>query len=552
VARADAVRPGFELNAENAVAIADLCERLDGLPLAIELAAARLRLLTPQALLLRLSNRLGLLTGGARDLPARQRTLRDAIAWSHDLLDPGEQRLFCELAVFVGGWTIEAAEAVSGDSEVIDGLMSLAEKSLIRAHETDGDTVRFGMLETIREYALERLHEADGAAQTRRAHASFFLSLAEQAAPIVASWRRESRGWLDRLDTDHPNLRAALEFLSRERDIDAALRLGIALWRFWWVRGHWVEGRERLAELLALDPDRRDVHRVAATLAAGGLAFALGDYAAAHDLLQANVTLARQLNDRSGVAWSLVFLAWLTGDWGDHEGARAKAHEAAEICAELGDAQGEARAFALIGLNYLFEAKSADGRPFTEGALANCRAIGDRWGTAWGLTHLGLVASIDGDRDTARRLHAENLAIWRELGDRRNAAITLWLLGAVAVDAGEAVAARAYCREALSTFMEIKAPWFVARTLDTYSGAAAVDGQHEQALRLAGAAEALTKAIGAGVPPFFAGWVIRWLAPSRAALGGASAESALAAGRALSAEEAAAEANGLGMRAERR
>jgi len=246
IERAGAAKAGFEITSENAPAVAEICARLDGLPLAIELAAARIKLLPPKVLLTRLANRLKLLTGGAKDLPARQRTLRGAIEWSHDLLEEGEKTLFARLSVFSGGRTLEAIEAIcdaEGDLPVdaLDGVSSLLDKSLLVREETSEEESRFVMLETIHEYASEKLHESGEAAEVSRLHAEYFLAFAEEAEAELEGPDQVS--WMERLEADHDNFRAALSWLLEVGEAELALRIGGALWLFWRIRGHLSEGR---------------------------------------------------------------------------------------------------------------------------------------------------------------------------------------------------------------------------------------------------------------------------------------------------------------------
>jgi len=277
--RARAANAHFSLTNENATVVAEICARLDGLPLAIELAAARIKLLSPQAMCSRLGNPLRFLTGGARDLPERQRTLRGAIAWSHALLDEGEQALFARLSVFSGGCVLDAVEAVceaEGDLfvDVLEGLSSLLDKSLLRQEEMVEEEPRFVMLETIREYARERLEVSGEAEEIRRLHAEYFVALAEQGASEQQG--PEEAAWLERLDLEHDNMRAALSWMLESEEAGAGLRLSGALWRFWWMRGHYSEGRRWLEEALAKD-GRASAVRAKALEAVGWLADDQGD-----------------------------------------------------------------------------------------------------------------------------------------------------------------------------------------------------------------------------------------------------------------------------------
>jgi predicted ATPase len=311
--RARAAHPGFTLTPENARAVAELCNRLDGLPLAIELAAARVKLFSPRALLSRLGRRLDLLKDGPRDRPARHQTLRQAIAWSYDLLDEDVRRFFRALSVFVGGCSLEAAEAVCGTGsalDVIDGVATLVDQNLLRRDEDRAGEPRFLMLETIRSYALERLGQSGEEAATRQAHAAYFLALAEEAEAALTG--AEQLDWLNRLDTEHDNLRAAVLWAQDHAEAETGLRLGAALWRFWIIRGHIDEGGTYLKRMLALPGE--DVLPVARARALNGLGTLLhnrGDNYEARSCLEEGLALLRQQGDRRGTATVLNNLAWV-------------------------------------------------------------------------------------------------------------------------------------------------------------------------------------------------------------------------------------------------
>ncbi|OGG56550.1 MAG: hypothetical protein A3F84_22560, partial [Candidatus Handelsmanbacteria bacterium RIFCSPLOWO2_12_FULL_64_10] len=431
IERALAVRPDFAVTNENAPAVAEICHRLDGLPLAIELAAARIRLLPPQAMLARLGRRLPLLTGGARDLPARQQTLRNAIAWSYDLLDAGEHTLFRRLAVFVGGFTLEAAEAVCRELSVgavrepplqvidvdgLDGLESLVSKSLLRQEEVAGEP-RFIMLETIQEYALERLTESGEAEAMRRQHAEYFLALAEGAETELRGPQQAL--WLNRLEEEHDNLRAALRWSIERGEAEQGLRLGGALWRFWEVHGYLTEGRERLAGLLTLTgTSGRTAARAKALNGAGVLASRQGDYAAARALHEESLAIRRTLDDKQGIAWSLNNLGLVAADQGDYAAARALHEESLAIRRTLDDRQGIAASLNNLGLVVANQGDHARARALYEESLGILGALGNRQGIANLLNNLGNVAYGQGDCAAARALYEESLAIRRALGDR--------------------------------------------------------------------------------------------------------------------------------------
>jgi non-specific serine/threonine protein kinase len=349
---ARAARPPTVAEREEVQALVDA---LDRMPLAIELAAARVRLLPPEAILQRLSRTLDLLSAGSRDLPDRQRTLRGAIAWSYDLLTPAEQALYRRLAVFVGGCTLEAAEAVIGVDEagagldVVDGIASLVDKSLLRRDEGGDAEPRFRMLETIREYALERLVEAGESDRFHRRHADGCLTLAEQAEPGLIGPRQAA--WLDRLEADHDNLRAALSWLARHGLAEHGLRLGAALRRFWRARGYITEGRERMSALLSLLGARgRTASRAKALHAAGWLAREQGDYGEARGLFEESLDIYRELDDTRGIGWALVDLGFLTRYQGDYVAARSLLEESLGLLKRVGDTEGMAASLGNLGL----------------------------------------------------------------------------------------------------------------------------------------------------------------------------------------------------------
>jgi predicted ATPase/class 3 adenylate cyclase len=355
VDRARAALPSFAVTNENAPAVAELCVRLDGLPLAIELAAARIKLLTPQQMLDRLGQSLTLLAGGSRDLPARQQTLRGAIQWSYDLLDEGDRRIFAAFALFVGGATFEAVDAVctEPDVDVFECLVSLVDKSLIRRSDAPTGDVRFSMLDTIREYAAETLVASGRREELRERHAAWYLGLAERVQPSLMG--SEKGMWLDRLTEEHDNLRAAHAWAIETGRVEMAMRLVGALWRFWQMRGYLAEGLDRAKAALALpEADQHPECLVRALDAAGGLAYWTGDGQIASAYYERALELQRRLGDRAGEAWTLYSLAFTDTYWGNIaeqrftperlDRAAENMREAIEIYREIGDRQGMAQA----------------------------------------------------------------------------------------------------------------------------------------------------------------------------------------------------------------
>ncbi|HEU5423302.1 MAG TPA: tetratricopeptide repeat protein, partial [Nitrolancea sp.] len=397
VDRARAVKPTFTVDDANAPAVAEICHRLDGLPLAIELAAARVRMLPPEALLRRLDQRLPLLTGGTRDAPARQRTLRDTIAWSHDLLRPDDQILFRGLAVFAGGATFAAIEAVVEDEEIDcwNGLEQLLEHNLVRQADGPEREPRFVMLETIREYGWERLAEAGELERMRRAHAAYFLALAEEAEPELKGPRQGT--WLQRLETDHDNLRAALDWSTASQEPELGLRLAAALSRVWSIHGHLTEGREWLERALATRGAAAPATRARALNGAGFLTHMQGDYPQAVALYEEALTLERELGDKGGMATSLNNLGIVALEQGDYPRATALYEEALTLQRALGNKDSAANSLNNLGNVACEQGDYSRATALYEEALALDRALGNQRGIARSLNNLGSVAKQQGD-----------------------------------------------------------------------------------------------------------------------------------------------------------
>ena len=522
VERAVAAKPDFELSQENATAVTEICTRLDGLPLAIELAAARVKVLSPSSMRTRLASRLQLLTGGARDLPLRQQTLRAAIDWSHDLLSAAEQRLFRRLSVFVGGCTLEGVEAVCDtkadlDLDLLDGMASMVDKSLIQQVEPVNGESRFVMLETIREYAREKLEASLEEALTKRAHAAYCLVLAEEEAREQSGTERAE--WLERLALEHDNFRAGLEWLTETGDAEWGLRLGAALFRFWEAREYLTEGRDRLGKLLKIAGATASPKARARTLfAAGVLAGEQGDYASANALMRESLDIARQLCDKQGAAVSLNAMAVLARDQGDVAVANSLFEESLVLWRELGDQKAVARSLS----NLANVVKLQGDYPRAGSLYAEClsifRGLGDRTGIAWSLNYQGDVARDQGDSAAARTLYEEGLTIFRELGDRWGIAGTLADLGSLAREQRDCPTADSLYRESLRIFQELEHKRGIARLLECFACSAAAQLQAERSLRLAGAAAALRQNIGAPLTPAEQAKLEALLDPARQAL----------------------------------
>jgi predicted ATPase/class 3 adenylate cyclase len=475
IERARAVKPGFEVTNENAPAVAEICVRLDGLPLAIELAAARVRILTPQAMLSRLTDRLGLLSSGSRDLPERQQTLRGAIAWSHDMLDERERSLFSDLSVFVGGASLEAIERVCGaglEGDLVDVLASLVEKSLVRQGEGVGGEPRFRMLETIREFAAEQAAASGRREALRAAHAAAFLELAETAGPMAMS--SEKRHWLDRLEEEHDNLRAAMSWAVETGDAATALTIGARLWRFWQMRGFLAEGLERVVAALNLPAghDHPEL-RADALDAAAGLAYWKADAEQSRAMYEEEIDVRRALGDQRGLAGALYGLSftWSILDLKREEFAERSKEvidEALAIYTDLGDEAG-------IGLCEWALANLAYGTGDLGAAIehaAHAREVFERTGDSfmigWASFTLALGAL------------AEEQAAGHDLPERRGDA-ERWL------------------SEALAIFSEAQDVSGYTLVLDTLALVAYRNGDLERAATLTGAVKTLERTTGTGL-----------------------------------------------------
>jgi predicted ATPase len=544
VERARAVKPSFRLIDANARAVAEICARLDGLPLAIELAAARINVLAPQALLARLSNRLELLTGGARDLATRQQTLRGAITWSYDLLNAAERMLFAALAVFAGGATMEAIEAVcrrgelevgglepdaaiaaprsNAPTSILDGLASLVDKSLLRQIESADGAARFVMLETIREYAQERLAASSGAAGLRRRHAEHYLALAEQAEPELSG--AEQAAWLDRLEAEHDNMRTALVFCleaSAQGDHDInlqppasslteiGLRLSGALGRFWWIRGYLSEGRDLLDRALAAqiairNRDQRAPKeaRAKALNATGLLAWVQADYKRAQLYYTECLSLRKELAEPARIAQALNNLGMVTSTLGDY-----------------------ARAIELY-----------------TAALTIYRKNGNQLGAARALNNLGTVSQRQGDQQQAKRFYEDSLALFRGLQDHQSTAILLRNLGEIELQLANYAQALDYYTEGLTLHQSMGDKGGIATSLEGLANIAAQQDRMESAVRLWSAADLLREAANIQHEPSERAAHQQVVADTQARIGAARWNAAWAAGRAMSLEQALTEA----------
>ncbi len=470
VERATAIKPNFTLSEQNALAVAQVCQQLDGIPLAIELAAARTNVLSVEEIATHLDDRFNLLTMGSRTALPRQQTLRATIDWSYDLLPTEERALFRRLAVFAGGFTLDAAEAVCSErsagssaaslpftvqrspfTDTLDLLSHLVDKSLVIA-EGEGERIRCRMLETIRLHAQVRLRESGEAEPVRNRHLTYFLQWAEAAEPRLNSAERSV--WVARLETEHDNLRAALEWSQTSRQTDLGLRLAGALVIFWSRRSYWSEGRGWLEALLNA---ARETHSPQASVpwakalaGIGRLAWAQSDYAGARAPLEQSVALWRELADPSGLAQSLSHLGMFWLEQGDHTAARVLLKESIGLFRALADQWGLAWALFCLGRAAHRAGDYAESWAISQEGLALSRAIGDTAGVAATLRTLGIVAADQGDYVAARSLLEESVAIRREVGEKRGWVISLNSLGELALLQGDDSRAKAYFEESLA------------------------------------------------------------------------------------------------------
>jgi excisionase family DNA binding protein len=505
VERARQVRPDFTLDDGNAAAVLEICRRLDGLPLAIELAAVWLRVLSPAALLTRLERRLPLLTGGAPDQPTRLRTMRDAIAWSHDLLSDEERQLIRRLAVFVGGFTLAAAEDVGREVGhasplMLDLLAALIDKSLLQIEQVQGNETRFQMLETVREFALERLEASGEEVATREAHAAHFLTLAETAARDAGG--AGDSGWMRRLTAERPNLRAALDWLEQTGRTGAALQMAGALWHYWYRLGDLAEGRARLERaLVAAPPDVDPVMQARALRGAGVLAWQSADYDQSRERLGAALVAYRALGDQIGIAWVLNSLGCLCATVSSTEQAEAYLTDALAIFREHDDAVG----------------------------IANLTC------------NLGELAEVEGHHGLATARLEAGLAMWRTLGDRVGAVRAMVFLALALLAGNETARAETVLLEALAAIRDIDYKQILPAALRAFAQMAARRGDAAAAARWYGAADGVMEALGMELPAARRARYERTVAAVRETLGKTAFATTWAAGRDLSAAEVIAE-----------
>jgi predicted ATPase/transcriptional regulator with XRE-family HTH domain len=549
VARARDVQHDFTLTDESAPVVAEICSRLDGLPLAIELAAARIKLLPPQALLGHLGDGFKLLTGGARDLPSRQQTLRNTIDWSYNLLSAGEQTLFRRLGVFAGGCSLEAVEAVCSASQgapgnlpfdALDGLTALVDKSLVRQEAGIDGAPRFVMLETVRAYALERLMTNGKEAALRQRHMLYYLTLAERAEPLLHG--AEQRAWLHRLGADYDNLRAVLAWSQASVDsAEVGLRLAAALWPFWRLSGQLSEGREQLTRMLAhADASAPSAAHARALFALGFLAGTQGDFALAHSHFAASHALSRTLGYQQGIAYACYGQGFVAALQAEYATARTRQRESLTIFRELGQRWPIAMvAHALADVELNLDA-SERALPLLEESNHLFHELGDQLMGIHALVSLGYAARLQGDNARASACYAESLALAQNQGNTWSMAAIHLALGDQAQAQGDAPQAAAYFAESLMHFREIGHREGISLCLAGLAWAAGGLGQPVRAARLFGATAGLRAGIGIGQsgPPTEGLLYEASVASVRAQLNQETFVAAWAEGRSMSMEQA--------------
>jgi predicted ATPase len=536
----------FRVTDQNAPAVAQVCSRLDGIPLAIELAAARVKALPVEGIAARLDDRFQLLTGGSRAALPRHQTLRGAMDWSYDLLSEQERMLFRRSSVFVGGFTLEAAETIcSGDGldqrEILDLLSHLVDKSLIVAEGQNGE-VRYRLLETIRRYAQVRLSDANETSHVQRRHRDFYVALASAAEPQLTG--PEQAVWLDRLEREHDNLRAALEASRDDRDgSEPSLRLTAALWWFWFVRGHWSEARrwlEWLEAILAEPFTGSSLVLAKALYGAAHIAFRMDDFGRGTALGEASLSLCRDIGDKQGMAVSLFVLGTLALMRSEQSRAANLLEEGLGLFRELNHKWGVARSLNSLGVVAQQQRDYERARQSFEESMTLSRELRDTWGLSKSLNRLGELARLRGDHQQARAYHEEVLALCRQLGEKPGVATALHNLGYVELQDGDLQRSAELFRESLQLFRDLGHRRVIALTFIGLGGLANAQGRPVDATRILSAADAILSE-GPPMDPTEAmeqAYYQRSVSAVRAALGDKAFLLAWAEGKAMALEQA--------------
>jgi predicted ATPase/class 3 adenylate cyclase len=537
--RAALSQPRFTLTAGNAPAVAQVVQQLEGIPLAIELAAARVKVMSVDQIAARLNERFRLLTVGPRTDAPRHQTLRAALDWSYDLLSEAEQGLLRRLAVFAGSFDLEAVEAICGDqagADILDLLSRLVEKSLVMFDEQDA-TARYRLLETVRLYGQEMLTAAGEEPAVRARHRDWYLIMAERAEPALAG--PEQKDWLDRLELEHDNFRAALRWsLSGDDETGPLLRLAGALWRFWEIRGHWIEGRKWLETTLAKTAGVEGPSRIKVLSGAANLAFDQGDFPRAHALGEGTLALSQKVGDKQGTVVCLNLLGLEACSIENFGRARELGAESLRLSQELGDTMGIAGGLAILGLVARGEGDTTKAIEQLTQSLQHFRALGDRLRSSLVLLNLGLVVREQGDLNQARVLFEESLDLFKTLGDRWGVAFSQSNLGILAWTQHEHERAADLYKESLVLRRELKDKRGIATSLVGLAAVATRQEHFERAATLFGAAEALRESIEVALPPFIRGEYDNLIASVRSKLPSAIYEKARSRGRALDQDQA--------------
>jgi non-specific serine/threonine protein kinase len=543
VDRAAQVQTGFRATEENAFILAAICKRLDGIPLAIELAAARIRSLSVDEVNRRLDQRFRLLTGGSRTALPRQQTLRSLIDWSYDLLSAQEKLLLCRLSVFSGGWTVESAEHVCqgegvDESEVLDLLTHLVDKSLVFGDERGGAT-RYRLLETVRQYARDRLMESTFGETWRDRHLAYFVDLADRAKPHLTG--TDQQIWFDRLEVEHDNIRSALAWSSEDGgDSESGAKLAHAVTRFWLLRGYLSEGRGWCLGLLERTPEGYSRwNRANLMNGAGNLCWNLADYPKAKEMFAGAIELAREVGHTMCVSAALSNLATIIKEQGDYVTCTPLFEESVLISREIGDRYGLAMTLGNIAVIWLDQGELAKARATLEESRDILSDLGDPVGYARSLTGLGNLDCLEGHFESARSLFEEALAIQTRLGDPRGVAVTKLLLGILTLRMGDASSACAQLQEGLIGLRALGHLRHIAGSLEELAQASTCLANLPRAARTWGAAERLREVIGTPLPPFQSIQYRENVAMGRLAFGDDEGfQSAWQSGRAMTTEQA--------------
>lgn len=534
VERAEAVHPGFQLSSANVAYIARICADLDGLPLAIELVAARTRLMTLQELVVRLSDRLSLLTDGPRDAPAHQQTLRSTIDWSYDLLNPAEQVLFARLGVFVGGCSLAAAEEVVGalgdlPLSVLDGLAVLTDQNLL-GYEDRADGERYyEFLGMIREYALERLAERGELEEARVACCGVYLRLAEQASGHMGG--DDQQQWLDRLDAAHDNLRATLEWHVQKQAAEPALRMVAALWTFWHVRSRQTEGRRFISQVLSLPGPSGDRTRALALFGAGWIALDQNDHIEATEYFEESLAIFRELGDVRGIADALHGVGIMTQAAGDDAGAAVLFSESLDYNQQLQDDVGIAWSLDHLGNAALALGDCTEAQHLFDQSMSIFRRLGHDWGIAISLHHQGLASVEQGELGEAYERFSAGVTLFRKLANNWGVAASFEQMGYVALSRQEYPQAVEYLTSSLSGYHATKDRAGFARCIAGLASVAVAEGTLDRAAYLLAGAEATAEAGGIRMNPGARAIQARDVAIVRQALANEPVELAWSAGR---------------------